>query len=130
MTHLSLSGCIILVVEDEPLIALDIAECLQAEGASVHTAHNLAEGLRLADHPDLSAVVMDFGLDNAKGTALCERLKERGVPFMLYTGYDHITEACRSEIILPKPATTEQLLGAVKSMLRLSEVSQVRSARN
>ena len=49
---------------------------------------------------------------------------------MLYTGYDHITEACRSEIILPKPATTEQLLGAVKSMLRLSEVSQVRSATN
>ena len=57
MTDLSLSGCVILVVEDEPLIALDIAECLQAEGASVHTAHSLAEGLRLADYPDLSAVV-------------------------------------------------------------------------
>ena len=33
MTGLSLSGCFILVVEDEPLIALDIAECLQAEAA-------------------------------------------------------------------------------------------------
>jgi CheY-like chemotaxis protein len=30
-----LSGCFILVVDDELLVALDIAQCLQSEGASV-----------------------------------------------------------------------------------------------
>jgi DNA-binding response OmpR family regulator len=117
MTGLSLAGCIILVIEDEPLIALDIAECLQAEGASVHTAHNLADGLRLADHPDLSAAVVDFGLSDGKGTALCERLKDRGVPFVLHSGYDHIADTCRSGIILPKPATRKQLVSAVRRIL-------------
>ena len=39
-----LTGRFILVVEDEPLVALNIAECLQSEGASVHTAHRLANG--------------------------------------------------------------------------------------
>ena len=115
MTDLSLTGRMILVVEDEPLIALNITECLQAEGASVHTAHNLADGLRLAEHPDLSAAVLDFGLSDGEGTALCERLKQRGVPFVLHTGYDHAADACRSGIILPKPATREQLLSAVRS---------------
>jgi DNA-binding response OmpR family regulator len=117
MTGLSLTARMILVVEDEPLIALNIAECLQAEGASVHTAHNLADGLRLADHPDLSAAVVDFGLSDGEGGALCDRLKDRGVPFVLHSGYDRIADTCRSGIILRKPATREQLVSAVKSIL-------------
>ena len=117
MTGFSLTARMILVVEDEPLIALDIAECLQAEGASVHTAHKLADGLRLADHPDLSAAVVDFGLSDGEGTALCEHLKDRGVPFVLHSGYDHIADTCRSGVILPKPATREQLVSALKSIL-------------
>ena len=46
-----LTGCLILVVDDEPLVALDIAPRLQSEGGSVKTAHGLADGLRLAGHP-------------------------------------------------------------------------------
>src|SRR5262245_54451629 len=110
MTALSLTGQIILVVEDEPLIALDIAECLQADGASVKTAHSLADGLRLAQFPDLSAAILDFGFIDGEGTELCERLKVRGVPFVMYSGYEHVADVCRSGIVLPKPATREQLL--------------------
>ena len=117
MADLSLTGCMILVVEDEPLIALDIAECLKSQGASVQIAHSLADGLRLADHPDLSAAVVDFGLSDGEGTALCERLKHRGVPFVLHTGYDHIADTCQSGIVLPKPATREQLLATVRHIL-------------
>jgi hypothetical protein len=52
------------------------------------------------------------------GTALCDRLKERGVPFVLHTGYSHIHEACRSAIIVPKPATTAQLVNALQSLIK------------
>ena len=48
------------MVDDEPLVALDIAQRLQSEGGSVKTAHGLADGLRLAGHPDLSAAVLDY----------------------------------------------------------------------
>jgi CheY-like chemotaxis protein len=82
---MALVGHTILVVEDEPLIALAIVEDFKAAGASVHTAYNLSDGLRLADHPDLSAAVVDFGLSDGKGSALCERLNERQVPFILHT---------------------------------------------
>jgi DNA-binding response OmpR family regulator len=50
----ALSGYSILIVEDEPLIALSIAQSLTSAGASVFSAHNLHDGMRLAGYPDLS----------------------------------------------------------------------------
>jgi DNA-binding response OmpR family regulator len=119
----ALAGHTILVVEDEPLIALAIVEDFKAAGASVHTAYDLCDGLRLADHPDLSAAVVDFGLSDGKGSALCERLNERQVPFVLHTGYTHVHEACRSGIVVPKPAAPGQLVSEVERLLRETAVS-------
>jgi DNA-binding response OmpR family regulator len=73
----------ILVVEDGPLIALNIVDCFRQVGASVLSAHNLRDGLRLAGHPDLSAAVVDFGSRDGDGAALCERLAERSIPFVM-----------------------------------------------
>jgi DNA-binding response OmpR family regulator len=52
----------ILVVEDQTLVALDIADSLTKAGASVLTAATLQEGLRLAEHPHLSAAILDLAL--------------------------------------------------------------------
>ena len=123
MEALSLRGCSILIVEDEPLIALDIAEGFRTAGASVLCAHNLSDGLRLAGHPDLSAAVLDFGLSDGDGTALCERLKERGIPFVLHSGYTHLHDACRAGIIVPKPATPTRLVTTVARLLAFPEAS-------
>ncbi len=114
----ALAGHTILVVEDEPLIVLAIVEDLKAAGAAVHTAYNLCDGLRLADHPDLSAAVVDFGLSDGKGSALCERLNERHVPFVLHTGYTHVHEVCRSGIVVPKPAVPGQLVSMIEKLLQ------------
>ena len=115
---MALAGHTILVVEDEPLIVLAIVEDFKAAGASVHTAYNLCDGLRLSDHPDLSAAVVDFGLSDGKGSALCERLNERQVPFVLHTGYTHVHEACRLGIVVPKPAAPGQLVSEVERLLQ------------
>jgi DNA-binding NtrC family response regulator len=112
-----LTGCVILVVDEEPLVALDIAQCLQSAGASVQTAHCLADGLCLAEHRDLSAAVLDYRFSDGEGTVLCERLKELNVPFVLHTGYAQIEGACGSGLMLPKPATRGQLISAVMRIL-------------
>jgi len=126
----TLAGHTILVVEDEPLIALAIVEDFKAAGASVHTAYNLSDGLRLADHPDLSAAVVDFGLSDGKGSALCERLNERQGPFILHTGYTHIHEACRSGIVVPKPAATGQLVCEIERLIQGADASSAEAAGN
>jgi DNA-binding response OmpR family regulator len=112
-----LAGRSILIVEDEPLIALDIAEGFRSAGASVLSAHNLQDGLRFAGHADLSAAVLDFGLSDGEGTALCERLKERHIPFVLHTGYQHINEACHAGVLVPKPAAPAELVSTIASLL-------------
>ena len=116
----SLVGYTVLVVEDEPLIALDIVEGFRAAGASVFAAHNLQDGLRLSGHPDLGAAVVDFGLGDREGTALCERLKELGVPFVLHSGYVDINETCKSGVLVPKPAPPQQLVSTVEKLLHIS----------
>jgi CheY-like chemotaxis protein len=112
-----LTGRSILIVEDEPLIALDIVETLRRVGASTFTAHTLTEGLRFAGHPDLSAAVVDFGLKDGDGEALCKQLNDRGIPFVLHSGYAHVHEACKAGLVLPKPATSDQLIRALESVL-------------
>lgn len=114
---MALIGHTILVVEDEPLIALDIVEGFKAAGALVHSAHTLRDGLRLAAHPDLSAAVVDFGLSDGEAGALCERLSDRQVPFVLHTGYSHVHEACRSGIVVPKPASPQDLVSTIERLL-------------
>jgi len=121
MTSGFLAGRTILLVEDEPLIALDICDCLQGAGASVLSAHTLSSGLRLAGHPEVSIAVVDFRLGDGAGTAICDRRKERGVPFVLYSGYDNVAKACGADIVLPKPATPEQLIGSVMRALHTHE---------
>ena len=65
------AGRSILVVEDEPLVCLDFTEWLQCAGATVLAASHLDKALSLADHPLLSAGVLDFDLRLGDSTAIC-----------------------------------------------------------
>ena len=117
-----LTGHAVLIVEDEPLVALDIVESFRKAGASVLTASKVQDGLSLASHPDLSAAIVDFGLSDGDGTALCECLKERGIPFILHSGYTHVTDACHASVVIPKPVSPDVL---VETVLRLLQVESV-----
>ena len=45
MSNASLAGCSILICEDEPLIAIGIADAFSDSGARVVTVHSLANAL-------------------------------------------------------------------------------------
>jgi CheY-like chemotaxis protein len=94
-----LAGRVILVVEDEPLIALDVVKALRAAGARVLSAGYMESGLCTTEHPDLSAAVIDLHLGDGSGTTVCKRLRERSVPFVIHTGCagDHQTCASRKD---------------------------------
>jgi DNA-binding NarL/FixJ family response regulator len=62
-----LSGRTILVVEDEPLIALDLKTALEDAGAKVIQAADAASALPLAERRDLSAAIVDFWLGSDSG---------------------------------------------------------------
>lgn len=82
-----LEGRSILVLEDEPLISMDVQQRFHDAGAQVLHAWRLEEALRLAERPDLSAAVLDFDLGGGRdSTPVCWRLAERRVPFVFHSG--------------------------------------------
>ena len=112
-----LQGRTILVVEDQPLIALNVAQALEDAGATVTEASNLIQGLALVDNAGLSGAVLDHGLGNDDSSPLCEQLKQRGIPFLIYSGFPIVGGACGGAPHLTKPATDEQLVRAVAGLM-------------
>jgi CheY-like chemotaxis protein len=103
----TLSGRSILLVEDEPLVRLDITSRLEAEGATVYGASQLDKALGLADQPDLSAGVLDFDLGSADSTSVCWKLVSRRIPFVFHTGriYSAFRQWPTAPVVL-KPASS------------------------
>lgn len=84
---LDLSALRILVVEDAPLVAQDLALQLMAAGAVViGPFFRLAEGLAGAA-AELDFALIDVDLDNEPVWPLARQLQTRGVPFLLTTGF-------------------------------------------
>jgi ActR/RegA family two-component response regulator len=121
MSTNALAGRTILVAEDEPLIALDIVRALRAAGAHVLSAGHAEYGLCTSEHPHLSAAVIDLHLGDGSGMVICKRLQQRGLPFVVYTGYPPMLT--KSEYpgvsVIAKPARPDEiitaLIGALKS---------------
>jgi len=113
-----LAGRSILVVEDEPLLCLDITRRLQDAGANVFAASHLEKALGLAEHPELSAGVLDFDLRKADSTAICWKLFDRRIPFVFHTGrvYSAFRQWPAAPVIL-KPAN-QGLIATVAGLFR------------
>ena len=115
-----LDGKVILVVEDEPLVALDVVKALRAAGARVLCAGYLESGLCSTEHPELSAAVIDLHLDDGSGTIVCRRLRERGIPFVVHTGYPPMLIAGEwpDVPVISKPARPDEIISALIGVLR------------
>ena len=68
----ALRGRSILVVEDEPLIGMDIRPHWKA-GAHVTAMTTVRHALILVEHDGLSAAIMDHALGDGDSTELCAR---------------------------------------------------------
>ena len=107
----SLHGQKILIVEDEPFIALDMEATLSSAGAEVISALQMEEAFEAAQNADISAAVLDVNLADGDCAPLCEVLAQRQVPFIFHTGYvdgGPIDKWPRP--VVAKPSTQDELL--------------------
>lgn len=117
---------LILVVEDEFLIAMELEQTLLRAGyqvagpaASVGMALGLLQQLR----PD--AAVLDVNLAGERVTPVAKVLRAMAVPFVLTSGYGAADlsdeEVLRDAVNLGKPTTAQRLLGELSRQLRTQE---------
>jgi DNA-binding NtrC family response regulator len=117
MASQSLQGRSILIVEDEPLIVMDMTSCLEVTGAALTTTNTLKHAMLLVEHDGLAAAILDHSLGDGNSSALCTRLTERGIPYLIYSGHLYLDGPCSSAPHLRKPATAEALVEAVEHLI-------------
>jgi PAS domain S-box-containing protein len=119
-TPARLAGRRFLVVEDEPLVALDIAAGLQEAGAEVVASTGSAkEALHTIESKMLDAALLDGNLHGRPVDEIAAALTRRKVPFLFVTGYGRasLPQTFNHAAVLPKPFSQQQLIEAAARLL-------------
>ena len=112
----------VLLVEDEALVALDLAEMVEELGHTVVGMCSSADSaLAFLERSDVDFAVLDYNLRQSTSAAIADRLTALRVPFAFLTGYrpSGLPERFRNGTILAKPVSFE----AVKGLFALASKS-------
>ncbi len=101
----------VLIVEDDPIIALDFEDTLLGFGVkTVRTAASVAKALALIEQQPPDFALLDVSLIREKSFAIAERLGALKIPFAFVTGADaRLPAAFAAKPRLPKPYSTDAL---------------------
>lgn len=122
-----LAGQTILVVEDDPLIALDIADQLRDLGAgNVVVAESVANAIKALDADGFDIALLDVALQESNSTEVADRLLAGHIRFGFATGYTELTrlpEHLRHVPVISKPFTADQLRSFICDLISTPEGS-------
>jgi DNA-binding response OmpR family regulator len=106
------------VVEDELLIAMDIIQALEDAGAAVTVTNTLGHAMLVVEEGGISGAIVDHALHDGLTTSLRQRLKEREIPFLIYSGMNNTSDTDVDGVVrIQKPATQEQLVTAMARVI-------------
>lgn len=111
----------ILVIEDDPSIGESVSIGLQREGFEVTLAATGAQGLQV-EQPEF--VLLDLGLPDMEGSAVCRKLRERSsVPIIVVSARSAETERISlldlgADDYLVKPFSLRELIARIHAVLR------------
>lgn len=105
-----------LLLEDEPLIAMDAEQTLEGAGFAVVTVTTSAAAHRFLDRATPAVAIVDIVLRDGPCHTLAERLAQRQIPFVVHSGDQashHADTPFAAGTWLGKPAAAEELRAAV-----------------
>jgi DNA-binding NtrC family response regulator len=103
----------VLIVEDDPIIALDFEDTILGFGVMVvRTAGNVAKALEMIDDRAPQFALLDIGLVHEKSFSIAARLDALKIPFAFVTGYGPMVAfpaAFADRPMLAKPYSADAL---------------------
>jgi DNA-binding response OmpR family regulator len=120
----SLAGKRILVVEDEYFIASDLKQALEAaEARVIGPVATLGAALLLAEAEQLDAAILDVNLEGDFSFPLAEQLTQKGVPYLLLTGYDGwaLPDKYRDVPRVAKPFAPSAVVSSIEGLVAAEE---------
>jgi DNA-binding response OmpR family regulator len=115
----------ILIIEDEPHIALGLKDALEFEGFRVFTAATGREGMALARQEKPHAVLLDLMLPDMNGYQVCEDLRRQDafVPIIMLTAKSQEADKIRgldvgADDYVTKPFSIGELIARIRALFR------------
>jgi two-component system alkaline phosphatase synthesis response regulator PhoP len=115
----------VLIVEDEPAMALALRDGFQFEGFSVLSASDGAAGLRLAQQSELDLIVLDVMLPRLSGLEMCRQLRaaKSGVPILMLSARGQEADKVQglelgADDYVTKPFGFAELLARAQALMR------------
>jgi CheY-like chemotaxis protein len=116
-----LSGRHLLVIEDEPLVALDLIACIEdADGIVVGPAGSEKDALQLIETETIDAALLDANLHGKPVDRIAVALTGRNIPFAFVSGHnrDGLPVPFAKAPLVGKPFTHAQIVEAVGNLLQ------------
>jgi len=116
----------ILLVEDEPLVAMETESELASLGLEVvGPAMNIEDAKRMIAESAFDAALVDANLGGRSAEEIAATLTRRGIPFAFATGYgrEGLPERFRNAALLAKPFDANKLMEIVSDLLSRREGS-------
>jgi two-component system response regulator MprA len=118
----------VLVVDDDPSIREAVGRALRLDGYSVTLAGDGLGALREIEATDQDVVLLDIGLPELDGLAVCRRIRTGGrrTPILLLTARDAVSDRVEgldagADDYLVKPFALDELLARVRALIRRAE---------
>jgi CheY-like chemotaxis protein len=108
----------VLIVEDDPIIALDFEDTIAGFGTKrIRTASSVAAALQMIEERPPDFALLDVSLRREDSLPVAERLEALKIPYVFVTGYAadvKLPAAFAGRPRLPKPFSTEALEAVLK----------------
>jgi len=110
----------ILIVDDEPMVAIDLEFVLLAAGFEIAgVTGNLATALSIVESGICDAALLDANLVGVSAAPIATALAARGIPFLVLSGYapEQQPGALRAGQHLQKPASPSQIVKVLNQIV-------------
>jgi DNA-binding response OmpR family regulator len=110
----------ILVVEDEPLIAMMLEDFLETLGHRVHAScDNVDAAIGEAEKGGFDIAILDVNLGGENAWPVARKLREKQIPFVIATGghVDPPPPEFANVPVIEKPYTVDRVTPAIEAAL-------------
>ena len=121
-TQTPLAGLTILLLEDDPLIRLDLETSLQDLGANVLGASDATAAMTHLEAAQPDFALLDFELHGTTSDPVAVLARTKSVPFIFLSGYgEHDGNFARwpGTLVLVKPISVATIARTIERMLGL-----------
>lgn len=115
----------VLVVEDEPALALRLQRALEGADFAVDVAYDGEEGWHLGDTEPYDAIVLDLGLPKIDGITILQRWRKAGrsIPVLILTARGRWTEKMAgfnagADDYVTKPFELDEIVYRLRALIR------------